>query len=156
MGRYSKPFLVGVLGMAGLIAVYILIVFAATRDMGHVIEQFLEFRYWISALVLGFGIQMGLFWYIRSGMHLAGSASTTAMATGASTSTVAMVACCVHHLTDFLPILGLSAVALFLSEYQTYFFLFGVVSNIAGIMLMIYIIKTKTCPDFRKLFKKKI
>ncbi len=154
--RYAQPFLAAILGMLGLIAIYVLIVFIATGDMSHVIEQFMAFKYWIIALILGFGLQMGLFWYIRSGLHLTDGSSKTALAAGASTSTVAMVACCAHHLVDILPILGLSAATLFLSKYQTYFFLLGVISNIAGIALMVYIIKTKTCPDFFKFLRRRV
>ena len=154
--KYLKPFLAGILGMFVLIVIYILIIFIATKDIQHVIEQFSAFKYWIIALVLGFGIQMSFFWYIRSGMHLAGSSSNAALAAGASTSTVAMVACCLHHLTDILPILGLSAAALFLSKYQSYLFALGIISNIAGIALMIYIIKVKRCPNFFNFLRKRI
>lgn len=152
--KYTKSFLAGILGMLALMVIYVLILFLATKDFQHVISQFITFKYWITALILGFGIQTGLFWYIRSGMHLTGKSSKTALATGASTSTVAMVACCAHHLTDILPILGLSAATLFLSKYQTHFFFLGIISNAAGIILMIYIIKNKGCLDFSKLFKK--
>lgn len=141
--KYSKPFLAGILGASALIIVYVLILFIATKDLSHAIEQFITFKYWIIALILGFGVQMGLFWYIRSGMHLTDGSSKTALATGAGTSTVAMAACCAHYLVSLLPILGLTAAALFLSKYQTYFFLLGVISNITGITWMIYIIKTK-------------
>lgn len=153
--RYARPFLAAILGMLGMISIYVLIVYIATGDIHHVVEQFAVFKYWIIALILGFGLQMGLFWYIRSGMHLKDGVSNTALAAGAGTGTFSMVACCAHHLTDFLPILGLSAASLFLSKYQTYFFLFGIISNLAGITLMIYIIKTKSCPDFFKFFRKK-
>lgn len=153
--RYLKPFLAGSLGALGLSLVYFLIVFIATKEVAHVFGQFLIFKYWITGLILGFGIQMGLFWYLRSGMHLNDSSSKTALATGASTSAVAMVACCAHYLVNLLPILGLSAATLFLSKYQTYFFLLGVVSNIAGITLMIYMIKTKKCFNLFKFLKKR-
>lgn len=150
--KYFKPILAGVIGMLSLILFYWLILFVATGDWYHPVQQFIEYKYWISPLIIGFGIQMGLFWYIRSGLHLDGSAKG-AVATGAATSTVAMVACCAHHVVDLLPILGLSAAALFLTEYQTYFFALGIFSNIIGIVVMVYIIKKKRCPDFFKYFK---
>jgi hypothetical protein len=155
INKYSKPFLVGILGMLGLVVIYVSVMLIATKNLNSVISQFITFKYWITALILGFGIQTSLFWYIRSGMHLPNKSSKTALATGAGTSTVAMVACCAHHLTDFLPILGLSAAALFLSKYQTHFFAFGIISNIAGIALMIYIIKTKKCFNIFKFLKNK-
>lgn len=152
--NYLKSIFAGIFGMLGLIMVYVLIMFLATKSVNQIIEQFIFFKYWIIALILGFGIQMGLFWHIRTGLSLSGGFSKTALATGAGTSTTAMIACCAHHLTDFLPILGLSATALFLSKYQTHLFLLGIISNVAGIFLMIYIIKTKKCPKFFN-FKRK-
>ncbi|MBU0531627.1 MAG: hypothetical protein ABIG32_02555 [Candidatus Uhrbacteria bacterium] len=151
--KYIKPILAGLIGMFALGTIYWLILYVASGDLTHPFDQFLIYKYWISALIIGFGIQMGLFWYIRSGLHLPDGHATTAAATGAGTSAVAMVACCAHHLTDFLPILGLSAAALFLTEYQVYLFGLGVVSNLFGINLMGYIIKTKTCPDFFQPFR---
>jgi hypothetical protein len=52
----------------------------------------------------------------------------------------AMVACCLHHLVDLLPILGLSAAAVFLSTYRLPFILFAVAANIFGILFMLSIL----------------
>lgn len=153
--KYLKPVLAGIIGMVSLVFIYWLILFLTTKDLYHPFQQFLEYKYWIIALVLGFGIQMGLFWYIRSGLHLSGVASKSAIATGAGTSATAMVACCAHHLVDILPILGLSAAALFLTKYQTWFFGLGIISNIIGIIIMLYIIKQKRHPQIFKYFKLK-
>lgn len=153
INKYLKSFLAGVLGMIGLIIIYTLILFIATKGISHVVEQFITFKYWIIALVLGFGIQMGLFWYIRLDARLDGS-SKKVLVTSASTSTTTMVVCCLHHLTDILPILGLSAAALFLSKYQTHFFLFGVISNLLGITFMLLAIKKKRSFNLLNLTKK--
>lgn len=143
MNKYLNFFLAGILGMLGLIAVYVLIMLIATKNFNSIISQFITFKYWIITLIFGFGIQTSLFWHIRSGSHLANNSAKASLTAGAGTSTVAMVACCAHHLIDFLPLFGLSAAALFLSKYQTYFFVLGIIFNISGIALMIYIIKTK-------------
>ncbi|MFH2014054.1 MAG: hypothetical protein ABIJ17_03745 [Patescibacteria group bacterium] len=63
------------------------------------------------------------------------------MVASAGISTGSMIACCAHHLIDILPILGLSAMFLFLAEYQVFFILLGIVSNIIGIIFMLEIIK---------------
>lgn len=70
------------------------------------------------------------------------------MAAGTSTavSGMAMVACCAHHAVDLLPILGLSAAALFLSEYQEQLLIFGVVANLIGISMMLWFITGKATP----------
>jgi hypothetical protein len=66
---------------------------------------------------------------------MAGATGSVAAAGGVSTGS--MVACCLHHFTDILPILGFSAAALFLSQYQDAFLLLGVLSNIVGITIML-------------------
>ena len=48
-----------------------------------------------------------------------------------------MAACCAHHLSDVLPILGLSGLAAFLARYQTVFIVAGVLSNLVGIAIML-------------------
>jgi hypothetical protein len=44
-----------------------------------------------------------------------------------------MVACCAHHATDVLPLVGLSAAATFLAEYLILFMLVGLTMNLVGI-----------------------
>jgi len=62
------------------------------------------------------------------------------MGAGGTTSTVAMVACCAHHVTDVLPILGLTAAAAFLAQYRTAFMLVGLGMNLVGIAVMLVIL----------------
>lgn len=51
-----------------------------------------------------------------------------------------ILACCAHHLTDLLPLMGLAAAAAFLTHYQLVFILVGVVSNLLGLTYMLSII----------------
>jgi len=51
-----------------------------------------------------------------------------------------MVVCCLHHVTDVLPILGLSAAATFLTRYQRPFMLVGLGLNIIGIIVMLVVL----------------
>ncbi|MDF1498637.1 MAG: hypothetical protein P1P85_04795 [Patescibacteria group bacterium] len=154
--EFIKPILAGVAGMLALVIVYWLILYLSSGNINHPWQQFVQFKYWISALVLGFGIQFSLYWYVKSGMHLSSKTTKTAVVAGATTSSVSMVACCAHHIFDILPLLGLSAFALFLSKYQTHFFALGIISNLIGIYIMLYIIKHKKAPKiFNKIkFKK--
>ena len=62
------------------------------------------------------------------------------MGTSGGTSVTAMVACCLHHVTDVLPILGVSAAATFLTRYQRPFMLFGLGTEIVGIVIMLIIL----------------
>ena len=154
--KYIKSIVIGAVGMILLAGIYWLILFLVSGDLNHPWAQFMLFKYWMSALILGFGIQVGLYWFVRSGLHLYGSVTKTAVAAGATTSTVSMAACCAHHIFDILPLLGFSAFALFLSEYQTHFFALGVISNTVGIIIMIRIIQHKKMPKiFNELNLKK-
>lgn len=138
----KSAWLVGAASAAGLSAAYWLVLYLITRDPVHPWQQFILYKYWMSALIVGFGVQAGLFWRLRSLRHKI-AAATSAVAASAGTSTAAMVVCCVHHLVDFLPLLGFSAAALFLSKYQAHFLLLGMISNLFGIGLMIYQLQLK-------------
>jgi len=47
-----------------------------------------------------------------------------------------MLACCAHHLVDLLPILGLSAGAVFLNAYKTPLFVIGIGMNVIGVIVI--------------------
>jgi hypothetical protein len=51
-----------------------------------------------------------------------------------------MAACCAHHIADVAPVLGLSAAATFLAQYQTAFMVVGLGMNMLGIGVMVYIL----------------
>lgn len=138
-----------ILGILGLSVFYYLLLFVITGDPNHPFSQFTLLQPWMSLLIIGFGIQLGLFSLLRKGYHFSIHERHDAqLATGTSTavSGMAMVACCAHHLVDLLPILGLSAAALFLSEYQEQLLIFGVAANVMGITMMLWLITGKTKP----------
>lgn len=131
------------LGLLGLSAFYYLLLFVVTGDPNHPLTQFVLFQPWMSLLIIGFGVQMGLFWLMRKGIQFnLQEKKDSKMAAGTSTavSGMAMVACCAHHAVDLLPILGLSAAALFLSEYQEQLLIFGVIANLIGVGMMLWFI----------------
>ena len=47
-----------------------------------------------------------------------------------------MLACCAHHLVDLLPLVGLSAAAVFLNAYKTPLFVVGIAMNVVGIVVI--------------------
>lgn len=150
MSHWQKVFLKGFLiGIFGLGAFYFSLLYSVTRDINHPLSQFLLLQPWMSLLIVGFGIQMGLFWLMRAGFQVNLSQKKDAkLAAGTSTavSGMAMVACCAHHLVEVLPIIGLSAAALFLSEYQAQLLIFGVIANSLGIVMMLWFITGKATP----------
>ena len=139
--KHNKPVTYGILAGFILLFFYFSIVSIA-NSFDHAFEQFLEMWYWIMLLVVGFGVQVGLYFHIREGFRaLNTDGATTAVAAAGGVSTTSMIACCAHHLTDVLPIIGLSAAAAFLAEYQLLFIIIGVFSNLVGITMMLGIIQ---------------
>jgi hypothetical protein len=133
----SSPYLVGVGASVALLAFYLGLM-TLTADWFYAKIQFEEYRWWIISLSIGLGIQSTLFTLLRRGLK--GSEKKTPKSTLAATgsiSTGSMVVCCLHHLTDFVPFLGLPIVAVALQKYQTFFFLIGVLSNFYGILMML-------------------
>jgi hypothetical protein len=138
----KKPILWGITAGLTLLTIYFLILTVA-NSLSHSIEQLKEMWYWISILVAGFGVQAGLYSYIRIFLKVRkeSGAATSSVAAAGGISTTSMVACCAHHVTDVLPIIGLSAAVVFLSQFQTLFIILGVLSNLIGITLMLKIIQ---------------
>ncbi len=136
------PLVAGLLGALGLTALYLGIVTLA-ESSAHALDLFQEDALFVVPIILGFGTQVGLFTHLNLGLHLPDGARTAGALTGATggTSTVAMVACCAHHLTDVLPIIGLSAAAAFLAEYKFWFMAFGLTMNLIGIVVMLRLLR---------------
>jgi hypothetical protein len=160
-GNFPKgPFLAAVWGAMALLGLYFGILTAA-NSLGHAVDQFVLMWPWFSALVVGFGVQTGLYTYIRRMQkirHLSSVTSKKGITATGGISTTAMAACCVHHLSDVLPIIGLTGAALFFSDYQKIFLLLGVLSNVVGITLMLHMMQKhglmeKGSPFFERIFQ---
>lgn len=137
---YKSIFIKGfTVGSIGLITFYFIFLYVITGDIVHPINQFKLFQPWMSILIIGFGIQFGLYQLLKKNKEAA-----LVTGTGTATSSVAMVACCAHHVVDLLPILGFSAAAIFLSDYQKQFLIFGVITNLVGILMMLWFLRSKT------------
>jgi hypothetical protein len=93
--------------------------------------QFASYWGYIVALGVGFGVQVGLFTYLRKAVHAAASGKVVA-ATGA-TSGAAMISCCAHYLVNLLPVLGATGLVSLIGQYQRELFWFGLAANLAGI-----------------------
>ncbi|MEM5805970.1 MAG: hypothetical protein QW818_02285 [Candidatus Aenigmatarchaeota archaeon] len=133
---WRKSIIYSILSSLSLIFLYLIIV-SLFQGLNYAIGRFVEFWYLMTPLVIGFGVQVGLFIYIRNFMKM--STGTTGACGGISMTS--MVACCVHHVTDVMPILGVSAVGVFLLQYQPVLLAVGIVSNIVGIISMINLAK---------------
>ncbi|MDP2744458.1 MAG: hypothetical protein Q8P00_05270 [Dehalococcoidia bacterium] len=131
-----KHILVGVAGAVLLLLVYSGIL-ALTQGLGHALDQTARLWYWVALLAGGFGIQVGLFSFIRQALRERPAAATASVAASGGVSAGSMVACCAHHLGDVLPLIGLSGLAVFLVRYQVFFIILGVLSNGVGVTVML-------------------
>src|SRR3990170_1771336 len=124
--RIPRAALVGVLGAAGLIGFYITVVWLGSRSWAHAVDLLWSDHYYVAAVALGFGTQIGLYGYVRGLLRgAAGVRSSTAVAAaGTGTSTTSMIACCLHHVADVL------------SNYKVPLIAVGLVTNAIGIVLM--------------------
>jgi len=98
--------------------------------------QIKRYLYLLIPLVLGFGVQIGLYTYLK---HLNAVCSITTMA-GGGVSSISMILCCSHYLLNILPFISVSF-ASFLTQYTFQILLIGVLSNIFGILFMLNKIK---------------
>lgn len=144
--RWFVPLLAGFGAGAALIVLYLAILSLA-QSPGHALEQLSQDRLWVGLVGLGFGIQIGLYVYLRliiSAMALVGATAMTSA--GTTTSTVGMIACCAHHLVDVAPLLGLAGasaltpVVTFLAEWKIPFILFGLAVNAIAIVMSVRLI----------------
>ncbi|MDQ7850282.1 MAG: hypothetical protein QN152_09020 [Armatimonadota bacterium] len=121
-----------------LVGFYIIVVWLGSRSWAHAVQLLLADRYYVVAVALGFGIQIGLYAHVRGLLRdSAGLRSSTAIAAaGTGTSTTSMVACCLHHVADVLPVVGLTGAAVFLSDYKVPLIMVGLATNGIGIGLM--------------------
>ncbi|MEK7777604.1 MAG: hypothetical protein AAB303_03150 [Chloroflexota bacterium] len=139
--RRSLPFAFGLAGAGFLVLLYLGIVTWA-QGWAHALELLSQDRAFVAAIAAGFGLQIGLYSYLRlvvhHGVRLAMPTAATGVGTG--TSSVAMVACCIHHVADVLPILGLSGAAIFLNQYRILFMAAGLVVNAVGVAIMLRVV----------------
>ncbi len=142
MKRYLMPLTAFLLGSA-LIASFYIGILTWAQGWDYATAQFGRDRGYVIPIVVGFGIQAALYTILRFRLFIpitsTGHAGSMMGASG-STSATAMIACCIHHVTDVLPILGLSAAASFLTRYQRPFMLVGLAMNLIGIGVMLFVL----------------
>lgn len=141
----KRMVLIGV-GAALLLLAFYAGILALSQGFEHAVEQSARLWYWLLALAVGFGVQASLFSFIRYSLKQR-RAATASVATSGGVSAGSMAACCAHHLSDVLPLIGLSGLAAFLVNYQLFFIILGVVSNVIGITIMLETIQRhQLCP----------
>ncbi|MBI2851345.1 MAG: hypothetical protein HYX80_09990 [Chloroflexi bacterium] len=107
------------------------------QGFGQTLKQAATIWYWLLILTTGFGVQAGLFSFVRQSLKERRTAATASVAASGSVSAGSMIACCAHRIVDVMPFLGLSGLAAFLSGYQVVFLAIGALSNLVGITVML-------------------
>ena len=136
--RFILPVAAGLAGALLLTGLYFAIVSLA-ESPSHARQLFWEDRAIVLPIILGFGVQVALYTVLKKRLfvpvaHTGPSGALTGA--GGGMSAAAMVACCAHHMTDVLPLVGLTAAATLLAEYRIPFMLIGLGTTITGIVVM--------------------
>jgi len=149
--RWNKaivlPIFVGILATFAMFGMYVLIL-TVLQDFSHAMQQAAQDWLWVGLVAVGFGTQIGFYTYLRllvSTARVIGA--TVATGTGTGTSTLGMVACCAHHLTDLAPLValtgvsGLSGAISFLNDWKYPFIALGLIVNAIGMVITIQTIR---------------
>ncbi|OGO54165.1 MAG: hypothetical protein A2V84_11835 [Chloroflexi bacterium RBG_16_70_13] len=130
----ARSIAIGLAGAAALLGAYLGIISLA-QGVEHAVAQLASDAPFVGLIAAGFAAQIALFAELRAvDRHHRTAAAITAAGTG--TSAAAMLACCAHHLVDLLPLLGLSAAAVFLNAWRTPLFIVGIGVNVIGIIVV--------------------
>jgi len=120
MRRILIPIAAFLTGSALIAGIYFGILIWA-QGVDAVPSVFLPNRWYVIPIWITFGIQAALYSILRFRLFApirSTNHAGTLMGTSGGTSLTAMVACCIHHVTDVLPVLGLSAAATFLTRLR--------------------------------------
>jgi len=140
--KTNKHYIYGGLASLMMLILYvgIMLIF---NPLYYVIDDFISKFIWFSLLIIIFGVQIGLITFVRSvNNRRKMTKGQTALSGGISTTS--MLACCIHHVTEFIPLIGISAFTIFLVEFQVFFLIVGMLFGTLSIMnILIHIKKHK-------------
>lgn len=117
-----------------LLAVYVSIV-SLVSGWNFMLTQLQTYWYFVISLAIGFGIQVGLYSYLKNAISRT-NMSGRVLAVSGTTSTATMISCCAHYLVNLLPILGAVGIITVISQYQVQLFWVGLIFNLIGIIYM--------------------
>jgi hypothetical protein len=147
----SMAFAAGVAIMAGIFLGSL----AWLEGWDYAVFQFSRDRNYVIPILMAFGVQSALYAVIRLGVRTPIHSIATVgvvMAASGGTSATSMLACCLHHATSVLPILGVSATTAFLARYQRPFMQVSLLMSLAGVAVMMYSLQ-KTRQSLKPAFE---
>lgn len=131
--RKFLPYAYGFVGALLLGILLYLIQALGMKSLTQPYTFFLEKWYFILLLLLGFGVQVGLYYAI----HKKAKVAPKIVYSSGTVSAGSMIACCMHNFIPLVPVIGFSSVATFFSRYQDYIFSLSILFSFVGIGLMI-------------------
>lgn len=135
----KNPFVFGIIIGIFVVIFNISIASLAEGSFEKGYQAFLTNGIFIYLVPLAVSIQMGLFRYHRNIITVNIEGSEKVGMAGSATSSLTMVACCLHHVSDILPSVGLIlAASSFLIRYKDIIITIGLIVNVVG---SIYIAK---------------
>lgn len=135
MTRMSTPAVrAGALGAAALATFYVVVV-GGVGGLAHLGRQAADDWPWLLLILAGFGTQIALVVELRRRHRLRDAVTSSAAGGGGTASAVGMVACCAHHVADLAPIIGVSGLAVFLTDYRIPIMLVGILVNALGVLV---------------------
>ncbi len=125
------------IAIASLLFLYFIIV-SLVSGFQFALSQFSGYWYFLTSLAIGFGIQIGLYSYLKELVKIGGAkmGGKTVAVTG-TTSTLAMISCCAHYLANIVPILGIAGALSVVAAYQVEIFWVGLIFNMLGILFIV-------------------
>ena len=126
-----KPLASGTAAFSLLLVIYFGVL-TLVSGWSFTVSQFTDYWPYIVTLALGFGTQVGLYFYLKQLSEHHHHAQHMLAATG-TTSTAAMLACCAHYLTNILPVLGIIGMVSLIAQYQIQLFWISLAFNAAGL-----------------------
>lgn len=132
MPFHKDPVFWGVMGAYGITIAFYLVQSLGMQSWTAPISFMFEKWYFVLPLVIGFGVQVGLF----SAMRLKAKKAGAALVASGGVSTSTMAACCLHNFAALLPVVGLTGTATFFTKYQSEVFLASIGFMILGVVYM--------------------
>ncbi len=131
-----KIYTSALIAVIALMFVYFVIV-SLVSGFAFALSQFSSYWYFLVSLAVGFGVQIGLYSYLKQLVKNSGAAmSGKTVAVTGTTSTLSMISCCAHYLANIVPILGIAGALSIIAQYQVEIFWIGLAFNIFGILFI--------------------
>lgn len=131
----GRSVLAGTIGFAAIVVFYLLVVGVASGSVEHLRDQIRTDWWLLAPITAGFGLQIAMLSELRVRRRSGGAAAGAARA-GAGTSAAGMLACCAHHVAEFVPFLGLTGVAAALTAWRTEMMVVGLAVNTFAVALI--------------------